>query len=515
MGLRQTVFPCAPGQGSGWEWLGRCPFLEGGERVSRESTPGFEPSASPPPYGQEEASPLPESTHRRPRRRRSSLRRSLLRVLFRTFLLTLPLWCLLALEGLVRLWDGNVLPEGRLLHLTPEGQLELLPGARARIGLPDGIRFQLKVDDQGLRLDPARASALPERGTPQITVTSSRVLRPGEESEEAIQVETPALSSLEAVASQVEATGVPASATSAPSARTATLPQVVSLASKPLAAPAEPLLLVGDEAALGWGVGDDQTFASRLSALGQPIFNAAVPAFNVEDALHRASGLLVRSGITRVWVVVNEADDYDQVYQPALARIRAVDGWLRPLVGAEAERPVPPMLGDKLHLVYHATLLSWKATASGPSSSAPGWLVDPAARLAAEEAIAEALERFADGHPGIAVGVLFVPSPLRAGEALARATPWYDELRERGLKPWEQPQPGEMLRDALRPDLEFLDLTEAVTDPDAWQAATWLSSEGHARVANALLAWPGRERALDLDEGRRPNLSESAPISAP
>lgn len=233
-------------------------------------------------------------------------------------------------------------------------------------------------------------------------------------------------------------------------------------------------LVVGDSQVFGSGVADDEAFPARLGA-----HNAGVPGYGLPDALARAEALLPTLRPAGVYVVVDQANDWDDGLAPLHTRHAVRGGWL--LTAARAAAPGAwawdtPLA--RLHLFY---LLQVRAL-TPPAPAAPAFLApDPATT----RAFADALRAFARAHPDTRTVAVWLPVDAATSEARARRTPFDIGART----PWTDTSLRDALRDALAGEVPLVDLLPALADPDSFLDRDFhLSEAGHAAVAARLAA---------------------------
>ena len=459
--------------------------------------------------------------------------------------LAIPFWLLGVSEVAVRLTYGNGLPEGRIFSTTAQGEVRLWAGHKARIRLFDGTTFKLVVDARGLRADSSSDEAFKAalQGEPATSTASAPDLsappapglpRPGAGA--ASGAESPEHSDAAANAAVRGEAGGPAS-TGQPHSVTIqgitvidgtptpvppdSIP-AVTLAPPSAPAPAQlealrsplPILLLGDDLALGWGVNDDQTLSHHLQRQGMPTLNGAIPGAGVGDALQFGASLLERYPAHTVLVVVNEADDWEQVTLTAAERLRVSDGWLRPRTGPGADNPVPSSLANRLYALYHFSMPGVKPLLTGRLPDfAPAWLSRPATLVPEAQLLAHQLEQFADEHDAVQLVVAYVPSVFSLSEQRCRDASWWEALNQAGVEPWKSRGLQGLLRRALRPDIRFVDLSEGLTADDYLPGVSWLSVQGQEKMGGLL-----HQFLVDtpvLEPGGEPEDDASSPASTP
>lgn len=101
------------------------------------------------------------------------------------------------------------------------------------------------------------------------------------------------------------------------------------------------ILVIGDAAAFGTGVEEDETLAAVLSVkTGRTVLNAGVPTYGPKEYLALTKELLGTQHPSTVVVIVNEADDWLERNQPNGERVEVRDGW------AVAKQDAPATLLD-------------------------------------------------------------------------------------------------------------------------------------------------------------------------
>jgi lysophospholipase L1-like esterase len=249
-------------------------------------------------------------------------------------------------------------------------------------------------------------------------------------------------------------------------------------------------LVVGDSQVLGFGVADSETFAARATAAGVPMVNAGVPGYGVEDALHRAAELLDPLRPRGVIVVVNQANDWEEIRQPAQSRFRVRGGWLLQASTADgwkAHYLASPL--SRFHLFYYAMqpLFSGGPVGFAAASSAPEWLIAPQLQSAATRDMADAVHAFARQHPGVEVVVAFLPVDCATSPTRAARSPFAPLLG--GRAPWRDRTLSEQLRASLAAT-PMIDLMPVLGRADEFLDGDYhLSPGGHQAVAQALVTF--------------------------
>lgn len=478
-----------------------------------------------------------EESRRDARRESRAGERHPLQVMVRqALLLALPFWLLGAGELSVRLIYGNGLPEGRIFSSDADGNIRLWSGHKARIRLVDGTTFRASVDARGLRADsisddafkaalansaptsadaPSGTNAEGAAGT-QVSASEDKASPEGSKatahkpagSGADIQVSSsPSAGPPHSVTIQgvtvIDGTPTPVPADGIPAV---TLAPVVTQAPQHLEAMRAigPVLLIGSELAFGWGVNDDETLASALQTEGLPVLNAAVPGFGVSDALAWAERLLKKYPSRTLVLVLHEADDWERVQLSASERLRAADGWLRPRMGRGVEMPVPSSLANRLFALYHLSMPGARPLLTGRwPDFPPAWLSRPSTFVPESQLLGTQIESFAEAHDSVRMIVAYVPSAFSLSESRCRRAPWWDSLEQAGARPWNSQGLRELLRRALRPDIQFADLSEKLSESDYLPEVPWLTPAGQAKLAgllkSAIQETPPELPAGDLD----------------
>lgn len=246
-------------------------------------------------------------------------------------------------------------------------------------------------------------------------------------------------------------------------------------------------IVVGDSQALGFGVEDGQTFAARATAAGVPMLSAGVPGYGVEDSLRRASTFLARRPARGIVVVVNQANDWEEIGSTVESRYRVVGGWLMNASSATTVRA--RLLGSnltRLHLFYHA-MQPFAGEQPSAKVPVPRWLAQPDSEVRTTQAVAAAIAQFAEAHPGVPLVVCFLPVDCATSAERAMSSPFREPMLRVRAEPWRE----RTLRDQLRAALgsrELVDLTPALTAPANFLANDYhLSPRGHAGVAALLV----------------------------
>jgi hypothetical protein len=246
-------------------------------------------------------------------------------------------------------------------------------------------------------------------------------------------------------------------------------------------------IAVGDSQVFGLGVRAEETFAARATAKGMPMANAGVPGYGVEDALRRAAVLIPRVEPRGILVIVNQANDWEEMGEPVQQRFRVRGGWLLRAADAAAwEGAFMETRLSQLHLFFHAAQLLHVAT-HGPRVPAPAaWIDSPQSYEPVTRKMARAIELFAATYPQLSVVLCFLPVDFATGRERARQSPFRDVVAHR--IPWEDHE----LRDQLMRSLSTspkIDLLPALRDrPDAFLEDDYhLSPTGHAVVADQIV----------------------------
>jgi hypothetical protein len=220
-------------------------------------------------------------------------------------------------------------------------------------------------------------------------------------------------------------------------------------------------LVVGDSQVLGMGVPDEAAFPALLGA-----HNSGVPGFSLDDALQLADQHA--DTVEGVVVVVNQANDWEEVGLPALDRY-AVCGGRLVLLDSPAWRC--GWLGSaptRLQLVYFASL------ALLPRPAPTAWIA-PQPKDTAE--LRAAVRVFREAHPDLPVLSVFLPVDYTTSAQRGTDSPFAGHFKGR---PWEEPS----LNEELAMDV---DLRPFLLEPGNFQTGDYhLSELGHERVAEAL-----------------------------
>jgi hypothetical protein len=230
-------------------------------------------------------------------------------------------------------------------------------------------------------------------------------------------------------------------------------------------------LLVGDSQALGLGVADDATFAALAG-----LRNAGVPGHGVPDAVAHARELVPALGVSRVYVMLNQANDWTDGLRPAAERYVVAGGWL----GSPARRgtAAAAFWASPLSLV-HLFAIAAMVTEAPPAP--PPAQPDAAEAHRLTLAFAAQLRALRADLPGVEVVPLFLPADAATSEARAARSP----LDFPG-RPWADRTLRDDVRAAL-PDFPLVDLADALGDPDDFLPGDFhLSEAGHRVVAAAL-----------------------------
>lgn len=258
---------------------------------------------------------------------------------------------------------------------------------------------------------------------------------------------------------------------------------------KPNEAPPAPggWIAVGDSQVFGLGVRAEETFAARATAKGVPIANAGVPGYGVEDALRRAAALIPRLEPRGVLVVVNQANDWDEMGEPVQERFRVRGGWLLRAEDAAAwEGAFMETKLSQLHLFFYTAQLLHLAMHHPRAPAPAAWIDSPQSYEPVTRKMARAIELFAATYSRLTVVVCFLPVDFATGRERARQSPFRDMVTDR--TPWENHE----LRDQLMRSLSAfpkIDLLPALRDrPDAFLRDDYhLSATGHAVVADQIV----------------------------
>jgi len=220
-------------------------------------------------------------------------------------------------------------------------------------------------------------------------------------------------------------------------------------------------LVVGDSQVLGMGVPDDKAFPALLGA-----HNGGVPGFSLDDALDL--GRQHADTVDGVVVVVNQANDWEEITRPALERYEVCGARLVMMASPPWRCAWMSSPLTRLQLVYFASL------AVLPRAPAPPWEA-PAPAVTAE--LAAAVRVFKQERPDLPVLSVFLPVDYATSAARAKDSPFHGHYEGR---PWDEPS----LNEGLGLDV---DLRPVLTKPDSFQNGDYhLSVLGHQRVADAL-----------------------------
>jgi hypothetical protein len=261
-----------------------------------------------------------------------------------------------------------------------------------------------------------------------------------------------------------------------------------------------PWRVYGDSQVLGMNVDAGETWAAAARAQGLPVEVAGIPGDGVEDALRRAA-MEVGPG-DRVVFVVNAANDWAEWGVSIKARYTLRGGWL--VTPAAGEGPqgrffATPLARSHL-LVWGMTLVfrDWKADPAAARLADSPWGTDEAERSRRGRAMGEALVAFRVGHPGVDVGVAYLPVDFEAAPARARMV--LPEARADGVIAAVSagPCPWEAAREPLvAAHVPMADLGAVLSEPgDFLDGDYHLSPQAHAKVGEMLARWLDVENAL-------------------
>ncbi|HND31887.1 MAG TPA: hypothetical protein PLA94_17915, partial [Myxococcota bacterium] len=218
---------------------------------------------------------------------------------------------------------------------------------------------------------------------------------------------------------------------------------------------------------------------------------AGVPALGVGDALGHAEELLPELRPSRLFVVVNGANDWGDARAPALERLAVAGGWL--LRPEAANSFLSSFFGSPLR---KSQMLSYAAVAWG-RRSAPDprlqrlaespWAMPEELRQKSMRSMALPIHAFAARHPELPLTVVFLPSDLELSEARVDSE-LGSSRRYLQSEPWSSPLPWKELHNALT-GLTVLDLHTPLSEARFFQAGDYhLSAEGQARLGRELAA---------------------------
>jgi hypothetical protein len=232
-------------------------------------------------------------------------------------------------------------------------------------------------------------------------------------------------------------------------------------------------LAVGDSQVLGLGVPYEHTFSALA---GVPMVSAGVPSYGLDDALARAEQLVPALDARGVVVVLNQANDWDEIGTRIEARFEVAGGWLLPRGRtSDWQRRFYGSSWSGLHLLYHPVSL---VSGLGGSHQAPVWLRDPEETSRRTTRLAAQLRAF---DPGVPVVVAYLPLDVFVAEARVARSPFGRVLD--GYRAWEDTR----MADELAAQIDVVDLSGALRAPGAFLDGDYhLSRDGHARVAEAL-----------------------------
>jgi hypothetical protein len=255
------------------------------------------------------------------------------------------------------------------------------------------------------------------------------------------------------------------------------------------AAPDSRWLAVGDSQVMGNGVEAEETFSAVARIDGQPLLNAGVPGYGVQDALERAERELRHRALDGVVVFVNQMNDWEEVRASVDTRYVVRGGWLLKPVDADSARGkflASPLAHSHLcFLLGQLVLRDWSA----PPPDPPDWMVNPTGQRESTITIARQLHSFSARHPGIRVVPVYLPADLYAAEGRLGESPLTPHVDAVDVPPWTDTR----LRDATLQTLvglSPLDLSPVLSGrTDAFLNADYhLSASGHALVAQAIEA---------------------------
>lgn len=131
------------------------------------------------------------------------------------------------------------------------------------------------------------------------------------------------------------------------------------------------ILVIGDAAAFGSGVAEDETLSAVLSVkTGRTVLNAGVPTYGPKEYLALTKELLGTQHPSTVVVIVNEADDYLWRNEPNSERVEVRNGWVVAKQDAPAtllDFPGSRWLTRNSHALYALRQLSGPEAVDGPN----------------------------------------------------------------------------------------------------------------------------------------------------
>jgi lysophospholipase L1-like esterase len=252
-------------------------------------------------------------------------------------------------------------------------------------------------------------------------------------------------------------------------------------------------LAVGDSQVFGLGVGGAAAFAARAAGMGVRIANAGVPGYGVEDALARAERLLPLSRPRGIIVMVNQANDWEEIGHPVQERFRVRGSWLLQRKESDAWEGIfmaTPF--SRLHLLFytaqllHVMLGGNNRLAESHLAETPGWIDRPAEQKAMTLRMANAISDFAQRHREVLIIVAFLPVDFATGKQRAEKSPFRDLIKQQ--RPWEDHELRDQLVRSL-PAVPVVDLLAALSNEPRFflEDDYHLSAMGHEAVAEALV----------------------------
>jgi hypothetical protein len=246
-------------------------------------------------------------------------------------------------------------------------------------------------------------------------------------------------------------------------------------------------IAVGDSQVFGLGVSASETFTAVATKQGLRTANAGVPGYGVEDALERAAALLPQLKPKGVLVIVNQANDWEEMGRPVQDRFRVRGGWLlqpEHAAGWEGAFMEGPL--SRVHVLFYAAQLLHLVGHYPHPAAAPQWITSPRAQEPATRKMAQAIAAFASAHADVATVVCFLPVDFATGSERAAQSPFQAMVKDR--RPWEDHELRDQLITSL-PAVQFVDLLPVLRDrPDAFLDQDYhLSRVGHALVADAIV----------------------------
>ncbi|CAN7512132.1 SGNH/GDSL hydrolase family protein [Mesorhizobium caraganae] len=247
-------------------------------------------------------------------------------------------------------------------------------------------------------------------------------------------------------------------------------------------------LAVGDSQVFGLGVEGAETFTALARSKGVRIANAGVPGYGIEDALARAEILLPLLKPKGVILLVNQANDWEEIGTPAQLRFRVRGSWLLQRIDSDAwEGRFMATPLSRLHtLFYTAKFIHVIVNRGSGFTEAPGWITRPAEQETMTLKMAQVISDFTRRHGDVEVVVCFLPVDFATGQERAEVSPFRSLIGD--LRPWENHDLRDQLLRAL-PGVPVVDLLPALSnDPRFFLDGDYhLSPAGHEVVSAALV----------------------------